>query len=484
MTDLAFASAKRLAAMVRRRQIGCLELLDAALDRVARLDGAVNAVVVRDFDRARKRAKALDRKGAMEKAGPAPLYGVPMTVKESFDIAGLPTTWGVEAARGNVPATDALAVQRLNAAGAVIFGKTNVPVLLAEWQSVNPVYGRTNNPWNLAHTPGGSSGGSAAALAAGFSALELGSDIGGSVRQPAHACGVFGHKPSWGLCSPLGHSLAGSVATTDISVIGPLARSADDLAIALDLIAGPDPVETDFRPALPKPRTTDLAELRVAVWAEDKATLTDPEIAAALTALGGFLRKQGAKVSHTARPAFDARDGFRLYLRLLAAALGARFGEPALAEVRARAAARAADDESADAIMDRAMEPLHRDWLADNEQRMRIRRAWGAFFHEWDVLLCPVIGMPALPHIEDRPAWARRLSVAGHETGYNDMLFWPGITCGFHLPASVAPLGLTKAGLPFGVQIVGPFYGDRTTLAVARLLERHWRGFAPPPAFM
>ena len=163
MTDLAFASAKRLAAMVRRRQIGCLELLDAALDRVARLDGAVNAVVVRDFDRARKRAKALDRKGAMEKAGPAPLYGVPMTVKESFDIAGLPTTWGVEAARGNVPATDALAVQRLNAAGAVIFGKTNVPVLLAEWQSVNPVYGRTNNPWNLAHTPGGSSGGSAAA---------------------------------------------------------------------------------------------------------------------------------------------------------------------------------------------------------------------------------------------------------------------------------------------------------------------------------
>ena len=185
-----------------------------------------------------------------------------------------------------------------------------------------------------------------------------------------------------------------------------------------------------------------------------------------------------------ARPAFDARDGFRLYLRLLAAALGARFGEPALAEVRARAAARAADDESADAIMDRAMEPLHRDWLADNEQRMRIRRAWGAFFHEWDVLLCPVIGMPALPHIEDRPAWARRITVAGHETGYNDMLFWPGITCGFHLPASVAPLGLTKAGLPIGVQIVGPFYGDRTTLAVARLLERHWRGFAPPPAFM
>jgi len=479
MAELAFASARQLARKIERREIGCLELLDYFIKRIEQIDSELNAVVVRDFDRARSEARALDRK----RSRIGPLHGVPMTVKESFDVAGLPTTWGLPEARENIPTQDALAVQRLKAAGAIIFGKTNVPKLLADWQSYNRVYGVTKNPWDPARSPGGSSGGAAAALAAGLTGLELGSDIGGSIRQPAHACGVFGHKPSWGLCSPLGHSLKGAVAMTDISVIGPLARSAEDLSLVLDLIAGPDPVQTEFRPRLPPPRAMTFEGLRVAVWSHDQATETDAEITELIETLGRFLRKQGARVNFTARPAFDPKTAYHLYLRLLAAALGGRFSEEELAAARARAEARAADDVSADAIMDRSYDPSHRAWLADHETRVRFRRAWGAFFQEWDVLLCPVIGTPAFLHALDTPTRERRVVVNGKEIAYNDMLFWPGITCGFHLPATAAPLGLTRAGLPVGVQVVGPYYGDQTTLAVARLLERHWRRFEPPPAF-
>ena len=238
--DPTFLPAWRLAELIRGGAISCLELLDHYIARIERLDGRTNAVVVRDFDRARERARTLDAQRRDGRA--APLFGVPMTVKESFNLAGLPTTWGYEEQRNSAAHEDALAVQRLTAAGAVVFGKTNVPVSLADWQSFNPVYGATSNPWNLAHTPGGSSGGSAAAMAAGFSALELGSDIGGSIRVPAHYCGVFGHKPSWGLCSGRGQSLAPVASVTDIAVIGPLARSAMDLSLALDVIAGADPL--------------------------------------------------------------------------------------------------------------------------------------------------------------------------------------------------------------------------------------------------
>ena len=240
----AFMPAWRLADLARSRKIGCLESLDFYIDRVERLDGALNAVVVRDFDRARLKARALDNQSVRT----GKLFGVPMTVKESFDLHGQPTTWGFPHLSGHKATRDAVAVRRLENEGAIVFGKTNVPVGLGDWQSYNPIYGATNNPWNRAHTPGGSSGGGAAACAAGFGGLELGSDIGGSIRVPAHFCGLFGHKPSWGLASPRGHSTADAAAMTDISVIGPMARSVRDIETALDIISGPDP--DDKRPAL------------------------------------------------------------------------------------------------------------------------------------------------------------------------------------------------------------------------------------------
>ncbi len=476
--DLSFASASFLAAAVRNRQVGCLELLNHFIGRVERFDGALNAVVVRDFERARARAAALD-------SGPltGPLHGVPMTVKESFNVAGLPTSWGIPEYHGKIAERNALAVDRLLAAGAVIFGKTNVPIRLGEWQSFNANYGRTNNPWDLETTPGGSSGGSAAAVAAGLTGLEAGSDIGGSVRQPAHACGVFGHKPTHALLPLYGHALAENAAGTDISVIGPLARSAEDLALALDVLAGPDEAETAMRFQLPPPRVPGLKGLRVAVWAEQPGQITDPAITASLLELATALEREGAVVDRFARPGFDVEDAYWLYLKLLFAALSGRATEEDRERTRARLRALPPGDRSANAVMMSAVDMTHAEWLGLNERRHRVRRAWGAFFQDWDVLLCPVLGAPTWKHMTEGDVSARRLVVGGQDVSYNDLLFWAGITCGFHLPASVAPLALTAGGLPYGVQIVGPLYGDRMTIAVAGWLERAWRGFVPPPGY-
>jgi amidase len=477
--DPTFLPATQLAQLVRSRKIGALELLDHFIARIEKHDSRINAVVVRDFDRSRVKARALDDQADKS----APLFGVPMTAKESFDIAGLPTTRGHMALKDTPVGMSTIAVRRLEAAGAVVFGKTNVPVDLADWQSYNPAYGTTSNPWNTDHTPGGSSGGSAAALAAGLTGLEIGTDIGGSIRVPAHYCGVFGHKPTYGLLPTYGDPATSAAAGTDIAVMGPLARSASDLAVALEILAVPDPDETAMTVTLPAPRFTSLKDLRVAVWAEQPGQVTDGETSTKLLELAGALEQQGVTVSRTARPDFDPTVAYHLYLKLLDAAWSGRTAEDVLAAQRRRAGALPATANSADDIMARMVDVTHRAWLGLNEKRFRWRRAWSAFFREWDVLLCPVIATAALPHRQDGATWERRIKIDGKEIAYNDMLFWPGLTGGYHLPATVAPLGMTKSGLPLGVQIAGPIHGDRTTIAVAALLEQAWFGFKPPPGW-
>ena len=475
--DPTFLPATRLAEMTRRREIGCLELLDHYIARVERLDGPINAVVCRDFGRARERARALDRTREPTSA----LFGVPMTVKDAFDVAGLPTTRGHVAAKDHRARISSIAIRRLEAAGAVIFGKTNTPVDNADWQSYNPLYGVTSNPWNLAYTPGGSSGGSAASLAAGFCGLEIGSDIGGSIRVPAHYCGLFGHKPTWGLCPGYGDPETSPAALTDIAVLGPMARSAEDLALAMDILAGPDPDETGLTQTLPRPRVTDLKALRVAVWSHEAGQETDTELVAAIEALADDLERKGVTVSRTARPAFAAVEAFHLYLQALDTGWSARATEDILADKRARLASLDPADQTAGAVMIRATDMGHAAWLRMNEKRMKFRRLWSAFFREWDVLLCPPINGPALPHMHEGRVWERHVSINGRDIAYNDMLFWPGLTAGFHLPATVAPIGFTKAGLPLGVQIAGPVHGDRMTLMAAVLLEREGHAFRAPP---
>jgi amidase len=475
--DPTFLSATALAALVRSGKIGVVELLDHFIGRTEKLDSRINAVVVRDFDRARARALTLDSQADKS----APLFGVPTTVKESFDVAGLPTTRGHPELK-DVPVTiSSIAIRRLEAAGTVIFGKTNVPVDLADWQSYNPVYGTSSNPWNTDHTPGGSSGGSAAALAAGLTGFEIGSDIGGSIRVPAHFCGVFGHKPTWGLLPNYGDPATSPAAGTDISVIGPLARSTSDLIAALDILAGPDPDETGLTLNLPAPRFTSLKDLRVAVWADQPGATTDSETVAAMHTLADSLERQGVSVSRTARPDFDPIAAYHLYLRLLDTGWSGRSTDAQMEVKRSRAAALSPQDSSADAIMARTVDTTHRTWLGMNERRARFRRVWSAFFRDFDVLLCPTFSTPALPHRQDGLPFGRRIVVEGNDMNYGDLLFWAGLTGGYHLPATIAPMGLTKSGLPLGVQIAGPIYGDRTTLAAAALLEQAGLSFKPPP---
>ncbi len=264
MSDLPFQSASRLTAAIRDKRLGSAELLELYLGRVERYNPALNALVATDFEAARARAAEADAALARGELWGA-LHGLPITVKESFNIAGLPTTWGIPARADNRPAANALAVDRLIGAGAVPFGKTNVPFQLADWQSYNDVYGTTNNPWDRTCGPGGSSGGAAAAVAAGLTGLEVGSDIGGSIRNPAHSCGIYGHKPTWGILPPRGHAMPGILAPSDISVIGPLARAPQDLALALDALAGPDLLDAaGWRLELPAPTKTTLKDFRVA----------------------------------------------------------------------------------------------------------------------------------------------------------------------------------------------------------------------------
>ena len=477
--DPTFLPATQLADLVRTGKIGALELLDHYIARTERLDSRINAVVVRDFDRARSRARTLDSQSDKSAA----LFGVPMTAKESFDIEGLPSTRGHLEAKDKPVRTSTIMVTRLESAGAVVFGKTNVPVDLADWQSYNPVYGTTSNPWNTDHTPGGSSGGSAAAVAAGLTGFEIGTDIGGSIRVPSHYCGVFGHKPTHALMPNYGDPATSSAAGTDISVPGPIARSASDLAVALDILAGPDPDETPLTLNLPAPRFTSLKQMRIAVWAEQPGQVTDTETTAKLLELADRLEREGATVSRTARPAFDPAEAYHLYLQMLDSAWSGRISDEVIARKRARVASLTPSNMSADDVMVRMVDVTHRTWLGLNEKRFQWRRLWSAFFREWDVLLCPVIATPALPHRQDGQTWERRITIGEKQVAYNDMLFWPGLTCGYHLPASVAPMGLTKAGLPVGVQIAGPIYGDRTTIAAAALLEQAGLSFKPPPGW-
>src|SRR5881296_3939414 len=305
MLDVPFRSARQLAADIKKKRIGCLELLDLYLARVEKYDGALNAVVVRDVERALTRARAADRALARRDVW-GPLHGVPVTVKESYDVAGLPTTWGVPTHKSNVATKNAVVVDRLLAAGVVLFGKTNVPLFLADWQSFNTIYGTTNNPWDVTRSPGGSSGGSAAALAAGLTGLEAGSDIGSSIRNPAHFCGVFGHKPTWGIVPRAGQALPWQGAPVDIDVVGPLARSTDDLALALSAMAGPDAIEAvgwQLRLTLPKQKR--LRDFKVALMLDAPGFPVDREVQDRLVALGDFLRRQKVKVDERARPAID-----------------------------------------------------------------------------------------------------------------------------------------------------------------------------------
>ena len=480
---LPFQTAKQLAAAIRKKKIGCVELLDLYLKRVKAHNPALNAIIATDIDGARKRAKAADKAvKAGKKLGP--LHGVPMTIKESFDVVGYPTTWGVPAFKDHKATRNSLVAQRMIDAGVTLFGKTNVPLMLADYQSYNEIYGTTNNPWDLTRAPGGSSGGSAAALAAGLTGIEAGSDIGSSIRNPAHYCGVYGHKPTWGVVSPRGHALDGRVAQADISVCGPLARGAEDLEIAMAVMAGPDAIDgRGWTLTLPRSKKQKLRDFKVAVVASDPNCEVDQSVQDEIHKLADFLGKKKAKVNDKARPEIDTAEQNDVFIRLLRAATSGRLSDEAWRTAARDAAALPDDDISYFAQMQRGNSLAHRTWLQLNEKRHRMRLAWDAFFKDYDLLLCPVAATAAFPHDHEPERVKRRLIVNNKQVPTFDQLFWAGYSCATYLPASAAPIGETSDGLPIGVQIVGPQYGDYTCIQFAKLLEQDYRRFVPPPAY-
>ena len=482
MTALHFKSAEALAESIRTKKIGCLELLDHFLARVDAFNPKLNAIVWLDRDRARERAKAADAALAKGELWGA-LHGVPMTIKESYQVAGSPTTWGLPEYKDRITPTNALAVERLQRAGVVLFGKTNVPVMLADWQSFNPVYGTTRNPWNLDLVPGGSSGGSAAALAAGLTGVEAGSDIGASIRNPAHYCGVFGLKPTYGVIPPRGQALPGVYAAADISAIGPMARGAGDLGLMLDAMAGPDLLdETCWRLDLPEHQAGSLKDLRVAVKLADPNSEIDNEYADKLQALIDALAKAGAKVAE-AEPPVDTRRMHEVYVLLLRAATSARTQDADIERWAAAVRSLGAEAEPYLDLMVRGNLLRHRDWLALNNERHGLRFEFAKFFEDWDILLCPAAASAAWPHDHSAERWQRKIMVNGKPVPTTDQLFWAGYSGVVYLPSTVGPAGLTRAGLPVGYQAIAAHGRDKTAIAFSRFVEREVGGFVPPPGY-
>jgi amidase len=426
-------TALQTAAAIRAGDTTALAETDAAIARIEARDGAINAVVVRDFDNARRAAAEIDQRHAH--GFDAPLLGVPMTVKESYDVAGLPTTWGFEEHRAFIPETDAVAVQRLKAAGAVILGKTNVPPSLADLQSTNPVYGRTRHPDDPDRVPGGSSGGSAAALASGMVPAEIGSDIGGSIRVPASFCGVWGHKPSYGALSIEGQALPGTDgAPIAMSVIGPMARDPDDLAAMLDIMAD-----------LPLPRgdTPAADRLRLLVLTHHPVAPVSTAIRDGVEKVASALADAGATVEHDSALLPDLAAQFANYMRLLAVTLAR--GAPAEDGTQATLA----------------------DWLGMLDDQARNARAWRRLFADYDAVIAPALGLQAFPH-SDLTIRERTADIDGTPSPFGLQFAFPGLATYPGLPATALPVGRAN-GLPVGCQIIADRHQDHKAIAIAKL---------------
>lgn len=487
MTDQCLEPAYRLSDLLRTRKVSAAGLLEQFVARMERLNPALNAVVATNLEGARERARAADAATARGDSW-GPLHGLPMTIKDSLEVAGMPTVCGAPALREHRPRQTAPAVQRLIDAGAIVFGKTNVPLYAGDVQTYNKVYGTTNNPWNPERTPGGSSGGAAAAVAAGLTALELGSDIGGSIRTPAHFCGVYGHKPTYGLVPQRGHipGPPGTIGEPDLSVVGPLARSAEDLALMLPIVAGPiAPEAAGWRVTLPPPRRGKLSEYRVHAWLDDPFCRVDAGVRDVLQQSVEALRRAGCVVATDAPKGFSLEEIYELYFALLGAVFAGGLPEKVYGRARlAGALAAWMNRDRANTLpgfLARAT-LSHRQWLKLNEKRERLRLRFEAFFADADVLLMPVSRTTAPPHNQKGEVYGRTLTVNGHAEPYATQFTWIGPATVAGLPATSAPVGLAADGMPVGVQIVGKHLDDLATIDFARQLAGVAGGYRAPPS--
>ena len=474
MGHLVFRSACELARIIRRREASAEEVLDAHLRQIATYNHPLNAVVTLDEEGARRRAREADEALARGDVW-GPLLGVPVTIKDCYQTAGLKTTSGFASLKEHVPTEDATVVARLRAAGAVVMGKTNLALLATDWQTDNPVFGRTSNPWDHSRTPGGSSGGSGAAVAAGLSPLDIGSDLGGSIRVPAHFCGVYGFKPTEHRVPSTGHipdwSIPGMTprgSVRHMGVYGPLARSIADLRLCFSLLAGPDGRQPDV-PPLPVAAESPLPpvqELRIAWTDQFGNAAVSADTRATLERLATTLEHHGARVEQV-QPRIDFETLWRTWGEISGAEVGGPMPLPLRTLMRVQF------------LLMRDRSPIRKGMLRGTRLTMRglsealeyrddITRDIDGLLERFDAWLCPVTSAPAFTHRKPgRPIEVdgRRISyfvaVGGHTTPFN---------VSGH-PVVVVPAGRSKEGLPIGIQVVGRRWADEHLLAVASSID-------------
>jgi amidase len=466
--------------LIKAGDISSSELLELYVSRIEKYNSRLNAVVYMDLERAQESAARADEQ-ISKGVALGPLHGIPMTVKEAFDMVGTPSTWGVEEFKDNMPKTNSHVVDALTKAGAIIFGKTNVPVWLSDWQSFNPVYGTTNNPWDVTRVPGGSSGGSAAATAAALSACEFGSDIAGSIRGPAHFCGVYGHKSTCGIVSQKGHAPPGSTNDPDIGAVGPITRSAVDLELLLRSTIGvADDRQLAWQLALPECSKKSLSDFQVAIIDDDSSYPVDDEVKAVLENLYREIERVGAKVRRDIRPDFNSDELMDLFGQMRYAAVSDGQTDALFKANKERLAGL---DEADDGFLVRNLRGFtmpHYQWLCLNQRREELRHEWNKVFSEVDIVLCPPAMTVAFPHDQKGERHERMVEVNGKQVPGTDEVFWSGLGGFFHLPATVAPAGFGKSGMPVGVQIIGQRYMDFQCIRFASLLEQQIAGFVAP----
>lgn len=477
-----FASAAEAARAIRTGRVSARELTKRMLDRIQQHNPALGAIVNVLSEQALLEAARIDAHRSGNEAR-GPLHGVPIVVKDTFEIAGVPTTAGITQFAQYRPASDSEVVRRLRAAGAIVLGNTNVPFVLNDWQSYNELYGTTNNPWDLGRTPGGSSGGSAAALAAGMGYFSPGSDRSGSLRIPASFCGVYAHKPSRDVVPLRGWfpSPPGSAPQLSdlISVAGPMARTAGDLKLGMQVMGGPDGDGAKaYRWTLPAPRRTRLSDYRVGYVLDDPACTVDPSVRERLEVAVAALGRAGAKLKQGWPAGIDPVAQYRTYLYMLFCGIGT---PPGMKPEDMRAVA-ARNDGSLGSIFAQTMvDPISR-FIDHERDQQRARAAWRAAFQEFDVFLMPASFVPAFPHDHSEPQQARQLMTHAGPRPYTDLFFWIGFANIACLPATVAPIGRTAEGLPVGLQILGPYLEDATPIDFAERAAEVLGGFVPPPS--
>ena len=488
--NIVFATASQLAQMIRDKEVSAVEVLDAYLEQIEKYNYKINAIATLNVERAKQRAIEADEALARGENWGA-LHGVPITIKDAIEAAGLRTTAGYLPLKDYIPQHDAIAVERLRAAGAIIMAKTNCATVAADHQTNNSVFGRTNNPWNLNYTPGGSTGGGAAAIAAGLSPLELGSDGGGSIRQPAHCCGIFGFKPTDRLVPTLGHlpEVPGyPKSIRHVLTIGALARSIEDLKLCLCLIAGADPRQPEIPPVAIKTSPKTLSSLRIA-WTPELGNLTvDREISSALANFVTRLAEAGCLIERHIPEEFDFDAAWQTYGESYGQEI--LVGEPVftwdniLTTLKINYYKFRVDRQYCNSPIERGFLkafPLNLNkYMQALTKRDRLIAQMDRFLAEWDAYLCPVSSITAFPH---QPK-GKPIEVNGIKLPYTT-------ACGGYAillnltghPVVVIPIGQSKSGLPIGVQIVGKRWQDRELLAIARQIDEIAGDFQHPPGY-